>query len=383
MRTEGPIRVVALMEALTVTGPAKNLIEFARRAGPRAEVSLLTFHRGPLTAPTPFMAAAAAAGLKLDVIREKHVFDPGVLPQLRQAIAACRPDIVQTHNTKSHFLFRLAGLPRHYRWIAFLHGYTTPNLKMRLYNQLDRLSLPRADRVVTVCEAFARQVERYGVPRQRIRIQHNTVSPFEAAPAEEIIGLRDGLAIPASAAVILCPGRMSREKGQADLIAALARLGRPADAVRLVLAGDGPERRRLEQLCGRLPLAETVIFAGHVPDLRAWYSIADIVALPSHSEGSPNVLLEALAAGVPVVATAVGGVPEIVGHEDSALLVARRDIDGMARALGRLLDDRDLAARLAARGKEIVTGYRPEVYCRRLLELYEETVGRKEPVRQP
>lgn len=375
MRPEGPIRVLALMEALSVTGPAKNLIEFARRARPRAELSVVTFQRGASAQPTRFMAAVRAAGLDLDVILEKHVFDPGVIPQLRQVIASRRPDILQTHNPKSHLLTWLARLARQARWIAFVHGYTTPDLKMRLYNQADRFSLPHADRVVTVCEAFARQLARRGVPRERIRVRHNTIGPFQPAPAEEIIQVREALGIPPAAAVILCAGRLSREKGQADLIAALARLNRPADSVRLVLAGDGPERARLERLRARLGLQQTVIFAGHLPDLRAWYSVANLVALPSHSEGSPNVLLEALAAGVPVVATAEGGVPEIVRHEESALLVPRGDSEALARALSRLLDDRDLAARLAARGKEIASGYRPEVYCEDLLGLYQETLG--------
>ena len=107
--------------------------------------------------------------------------------------------------------------------------------------------------------------------------------------------------------------------------------------------------------------------------MRPFYALADVLALPSHSEGSPNVLLEAMASGLPVAATAVGGVPEIVSDGESALLVAPSDPNAMASALARLLKDEEFARRLASNARSLVAAhYTPDAYARSLTGLYRE-----------
>ena len=152
---------------------------------------------------------------------------------------------------------------------------------------------------------------------------------------------RASLSIADDERVVLAAGRLSREKGHIDLVAALDHLRHttPEIKVRLIIVGDGPERQRLERASHSLGVSERVAFAGQVNNIDVYYAMADMLALPSHSEGSPNVLLEAMAAGVPVVATEVGGVPEIVTHDESALLVSQRDPHAMAAAIGRVLTD--------------------------------------------
>jgi len=378
------IKVVALMEAATVTGPAKNLIEFARRANassslppdpPALRLSIVTFQRGA-SAPEAFLTAARAAGVEVDLLHERHRFDTAVVGQLHRILQTRQPDIVQTHNVKSHFLARLAGLDRHYRWIAFHHGYTTTDLKMLLYNQLDRWSLPKAMRVVTVCQAFGRLLERRGVRRERISVLHNSVSPKPAPAPGTVDALRGKLGINAGARVILSVGRFSREKAQDDLLRAFEILRRASDIPTvLVLVGDGPERPRLTAMVREYGLEPAVIFAGQQREVAPFYALADILALPSHSEGSPNVLLEAMAAGVPVVATAVGGVPEIVTHEQNALIVPPRHPAQLAEALHRLLKDPNLGSRLAVNASShLAACYTPDIYYRTLAGLYRDTM---------
>src|SRR5438477_10783128 len=116
--------------------------------------------------------------------------------------------------------------------------------------------------------------------------------------------LREQLQIPDGVRVILAAGRLSFEKGYVDLIEALALLARSISGAewKLLLAGTGPEKERLLQAIGRHQLEQSVGLVGHQPNLREMYALAGIVALPSHSEGSPNVLLEAMAAGLPIAA---------------------------------------------------------------------------------
>jgi glycosyltransferase involved in cell wall biosynthesis len=400
------IKVLALMEATTVSGPAKNLIEFGRRVraggdgreeSPAVEVNIVTFHRGHApgdgmggegaaveSAPNKFVAAARGAGVETDVLAERFRYDARVVAQLREVIARRKPDLVQTHQVKSHFLMKLSGLWRAHPWIAFHHGYTTPDLKMRVYNHINRWSLPTADRVVTVCESFARDLARAGVERRRIAVLHNSVEarpPTAASGVAELQALRERLGIREDERVVLAVGRLSQEKGHVDLVRALARLRgeQPRLDFKLVVVGDGPERRRVEREAAALGFGDRLVFAGHVGDVRPFYALADVLALPSHSEGSPNVLLEAMAAGLPVVATRVGGVPEIVAHEESALLVDAHDPQAFAVAVGRALTDRELARSLAGRASALAaTRFSPESYRRSLVEIYRELISSPE-----
>jgi glycosyltransferase involved in cell wall biosynthesis len=289
-----------------------------------------------------------------------------------------KPDIVQTHGVKSHFLIRLLGVHRRYRWIAFQHGYTWPDFKMRLYNQLDRLSLPAADHVVTVCQPFASAVRQLGVPAERISIHHNAVRPFVPSSAEQVMQLRQDLAVPPGAPVLLTVGRLSREKGHRDLVEALNVISRKDHGRQfyLVVVGDGPELDSLRHLAGALGIADRVIFAGHQSDIATYYTLADIAVLPSHSEGSPNALLEAMAAGLPVAATTVGGVPEIAEDNCTALLVQSRNPGALAKAIERLLDDEALRCRLGNTARARARDFTPEAYRESMIGTYLKVLGR-------
>jgi len=385
-----PLRVLALVEATTVTGPAKNLIRFCEmvQADPAAglSISIAAFHRRPAAGPesNAFLDAVRAAGIELDVIPERRRFDSSVLPALREIMARRRPDIIQTHAPKSHFLVRRMGLQRGRGWIAFHHGDTAEDLKMRLYTQLDRWSLRAAHRSVTVCEPFADLLVARGVPRERIQIVPNAMAAAPVVAQKDAGGLRERLALPSNARVILSVGRLSTEKGHADLLAAVRLLLRdhPHLLIRLILVGDGIERASLERAAAAADLASSVIFAGHCSNVWPYYALADVFALPSHSEGSPNALLEAMAARVPIVACKVGGVPDTVEDGASGLLVPSANPRAMASALARVLEDPALAARLAATASErLAMRFSPQSRYQALLGVYrtvEESVPRRE-----
>lgn len=374
-----------MMEAQWVTGPAKNLIAFATRLRdlpppnlPRVELSVATFHR-PSAPADRFLSALETAGIPIHIIPERCAGDPRVVPRLLDLIDFARPDIIQTHNSKSHFLLRATGFSRRVRWIAFHHGFTARDRRDRFYNHIGRWALRGAPRVVTVCRAFALDLSHAGVPASRISIRHNMVEPFVPPPPGELLALRRRLAIPPEARVLLAVGRLSAEKGHADLLETVALLraaGHPG-AICLVVVGEGPEGHALEQRCAALNLSGSVIFTGQQAGIAPYYGIADIFVLPSHSEGSPNVLLEAMAAGLPIVATAVGGTPELVSNEDSALLVECRNPRALSSAIGRLLEDRQLAGRLAAAARAASGAYTPEAYAASLVNLYAETLPPK------
>ena len=379
------MRILALMEAASVTGPAKNLIGFSRwlstaeGAQTGLRLAVATFDRtGRAAEGNPFAQATRAAGIETHIIRERYRFDPGVIPQLRQIASQANPDIVQTHNGKSHLLIKsLPDLRAHRPWFAFQHGYQHTNLRLRLYNQFDRLSLRSADRVVSVCQAFAPRLIDYGVKPERIRILHNAAVPTPSHPQAERAQLRTQLGIRSDEPVLLTIGRLSLEKGHADLLRALGLLRSSLQEWKLVIVGFGPEQDALTELGRSLGISKQVVFAGFHSDVSPFYAIADLFVLPSHSEGSSNVLLEAMMAGVPIVATAAGGNAEIVLHEQTGLLVPVRNHAALADALVRALREPQLTSRLVESARvRAVSEFSEDRYRHRLVGFYAEALGR-------
>lgn len=375
------IRIVSVVEATTVNAVAKITLEFFRTACELTEKnldeqpidgSIVTFARD--STDNEFIQSVRAAGIRIDAIPERRRFDLGVIPALKSIIAQQQPNLVITQSVKSHFLMWRSRLWQKIPWIAYHHGYTTTDSKMRLYNRFDRWSLPKADLVMTVCEAFAQELASVNkVSRERIRVQHNPIRPGPKSNPSDVQALRERWGIADHERVILSVGRLSKEKAHADLILAFQQLCETSTDFKLIIVGDGPEHSSLE--AAALPSGKRIVFTGQIGDVQTFYAMADVFVLPSHSEGSPNVLLEAMAAEVPVVATAVGGVPEIVENENSALLTLPGDPSAMARAIDRLLNDLELGARLKRKAAELVVkNHSPQQYFRSLVQTYSNVI---------
>jgi glycosyltransferase involved in cell wall biosynthesis len=378
------IRVLALIEGASVTGPAKNLIQIGAYGrdvtdATALDMTVATYRRGDRT-PGPLLEGIAAAGLDSELLIEKQRFDTAVAGQIRTLVDRYRPDVVQTHMVKSHFMMRYSGLWRSHRWLAFHHGYTRVDKKMLVYNQFDRWSLRAAHQIVTVCEPFARQLTSRGIPRARIAIQHNSVPVFHRPDPSVVARLRASLRIPDTIPVLLAVGRLSAEKGFADLVQAVAVAQRGAPEFRLAIVGEGPERQRLEASIAQLGLTGRVLLPGHDHDMAAWYAMAYALVMPSHSEGSPNVLLEAMAAGLPVVATNVGGIPEMVTDDETALLVSSRNPQALGGAIARILTDAPAAAAMSSAARKTAgTRFSIPAHYRSLIRVYERLAGLTAP----
>jgi glycosyltransferase involved in cell wall biosynthesis len=368
-----PLRLLAIIEAHTVTGPAKNLLQFAqlaRASEDPVEVTIATFHRPG--DPESFTEAAARAGVTVHRIEERGRLDRSVVPALQELSRRLSPDLVQTHAVKSHLLARLAGLEP---WIAFHHGYTWPHLRARVYNQADRWSLRKAAGVLTVSQPFAEELTRIGVHRERIHVIHNAIDRgWGSGSRAEAERLRASLGIGAEKRVVLIVGRLSREKDHLTLLDAIREL----PEAHLLIVGEGPERGRIEEHIRVTGREGSVTLIGQVPSAELYYPMADVAVLSSVSEGSPNALLEAMAAGIPVAATAVGGIPEIVTHEESALLVPPGDRAAMTVAIQRVLREEGLAGRLVIRARELVeTRHSPQARTGHICRIYRNLLAKE------
>lgn len=267
---------------------------------------------------------------------------------------------------------RRCGIPV----VWFLRGWTGENAKIRVYEALDRTLLRCADRIVCLSQLQADRVAGLGVAREKIRIVPNAVEPPRATREQARRELCGRFGVAEGDLLVGVAGRLSPEKGAHDLIRAIQALAPLPAGVRFLLFGEGPLRASLEREIQQSGLAAQVILAGFHGDFPQLLPGLDLLVNPSHREEMPNVVLEAMAAGVPVLATEVGGVAEIAGPQQSVRLIPAGRPEQMAKALTQLLDDAAQREALGAAGeRRIAEAYSLEHQRDCLRRLYQEMTG--------
>ncbi len=362
-------RIAALIPANGVSGPARQLTALAdalQRAGTKVLVIVLHRRGRP---PSAFVHYLRDAGVQHCVVEDAGPADWRLASRVAATLRTWRPFIVQTHGYKATAVaYLLRGLQRRpWHWIGFHHGVTTEDVKDRFYHWVDKQLLRAADRVVVMSQAQARAFKHCG---DRVRIIYNAVvppPPGDPTERNHLAALPRGLARP----IVGVVGRLSREKGVDLFLDACAVLARKDLVFSGIVAGDGPDRAPLEARCARLGLAPSIRFLGQVGNVGAVYRNLDLVVLPSRSEGLPNTLLEAMQEDVPVVATAVGAVPEVVGTSAAARLVAPESAAALADAIERAITQGDSPAAAAAR-RDVVSRFSLERRVEAHLKLYRE-----------
>ena len=292
----------------------------------------------------PRLEAAGTPYYKLD---KRPGIDPGAVRRLARLVREQRVDVLHAHNQGAMFYCGLAGLLTRRPVVYTRHGASFG--KDASHRWMSRLVSRMARLVVCVGRDALRVTrERDKVPAAKARLIYNgaDLELFDGA-ADSRAAVRAELGLAEDDQVIITVGRLSGLKDQAGLIAAVAAL----DAARLVLVGDGEERQALEATARRLGVSHRVIFTGVRRDVPRLLGAADVFALSSLSEGISIAILEAMAAGLPVVATRVGGNPEIVIDGQTGLLVEPGRPDLLAAALEQLLKDPRRAAALGAAGR--------------------------------
>lgn len=370
------LRIAALMDTHLVSGPGRQLTALARALAERGhELHVVLLRRVGAPFP-PFAEFLAQAGVAHSVLDERAAFDLGVAVALRRRLRELAPDVVQTHSykfTAIAALLRATG--ERWPWLAFFHGATDEDAKVRLYNRIDRWLLPRADRVVVMSRAHR---ESFTALVERVRVVYNAAIPLaggarSAAGGPDLAPFRS-TANATGAALLGVVGRLSPEKGVDVLLDALKRLERRQLMPVVVIVGDGPSRSALEARTVQLELSGRVHFVGPVTDVGAVYRQIDLLVLPSRSEGLPNVLLEGLLHDRPAVATAVGAVPEVLTTDDAGIVVQPDDAEALANGIVRglaLIGRPEAAIARATTARRFSLAHRVDSH----LALYAELTG--------
>jgi len=368
-------RVLIMIATEHIGGPGKGVLQFLEHS-PAGAMEYVLCNFDPEYRPTgQFVHEAQRRGLNLRLLRQRRAFDPHLVAQARHLIREHDVNLIQTHGYKSNSIGFVLRLLCRLPWIGFAHGYIDDNSRNRLYNRIDRLVLRGADRVVAVSGSMKALLVRHGVAAHRIRVVHNAVDPKDAVPATPSAEIRRQCGLRPEHKVIGVIGRLSPEKGQAIFLRALEKVLQSAPGVRALIVGDGQDRPMLEALCRERGLSDHVAFLGHQERIADYYQVLDLLVLPSLSEGLPNTVLEAMSFGIPVIATAVGGVREII-EDGNGVVVEPGDPEALADRMIELLGDDALRRMIGLKGKEsLYPRFAAEGRARSIVGLYEELLS--------
>lgn len=347
------MNVVCLTSSTAFGGPERQMLGLAQALPGRYRSLFLSFAEGGRSAD--FLGQARRQGFIAEALTHDtpHLF--AATRELTAWLGNLEADVLLCQGYKADLIGRLAARRAGVPVVAVSRGWTRESLKVRLYEALDRLCLRWMDRVVAVSHGQAEKVIRAGVAPHKVMVIHNAICTgrFTHLDADGRQRLLRMFERPVNR-VVVAAGRLSPEKGFAVLVEAAARVTAANPAVGFVLFGDGILRKDLENRIRNVGLVGSFTLAGFRDDLDRVLPFADLLVQSSYTEGLPNVVLEAFAAGVPVVATAVGGTPEVVEDGISGVLVQPGDpavlADGILGVLGRDGQRREMGRR----GRECV-----------------------------
>ncbi|HUZ82384.1 MAG TPA: glycosyltransferase family 4 protein [Gaiellaceae bacterium] len=380
-------RVLRVIARLNMGGPALHVSYLTKGLDQRGYETTLV--AGKLSRGEDSMSYVADE-LGLDVVplaamhREvSPVYDPVAVTRLVGEIRRVRPHILHTHTAKAGAVGRaaalLAGDARppvivHTYHGHVLRGYFDP-VRTQFFRETERALARHTNRLIAVgpevrddlVELGVAPAEKFSVIRLGIDLESRVLTIDRRAEFRHLFG------IPEERFVVGWIGRMTAIKRVPDILAAFKALRERGVDATLCLVGDGPDRDAIEQLAYELGIVRDVLFVGYQRDVAPYYAFFDAFLLPSANEGTPVVAIEALAAERPVVATRVGGVPDVVDDGEDGFLVDVGDIQALAERLEQLARDPGLRARMGKAGRErVVPRYRVERLVDDVDTLYRE-----------
>ncbi len=380
----GPVKILYIIGTLDVGGTEGQLVQLVTHLDP-GRFKPVVFS---LSSGGPHLSALAAAAIPAKVMGFRGFYRgfriflhfPKVMVQLSRLVHFMRqeqPTIVHGYLFWAYvigtFAAKAAGVPI---VIASRRGLGHFKANKPHYLFLERLANRMTDLIVANSEAVKQDVVRQEkVDPSKVRVIYNGVDLSLYRGQEVDHHLKDALALSKEAKTVGVVANFIYYKGHRFLLQACADVKRKIPEVKFLLIGDGPLREELEDLAGELDLEKDVLFLGSRRDIPQLLAMVDLAVLPSLEEGFPNVVLEAMAAGKPVVATRVGGIPEAVVHGETGFLIPPGDSRALVDAIVELLSDPDRAVKMGAAGrKRVVREFPLDRMVHQMEQIYQELV---------
>lgn len=368
------LKVLQLIPTLDRSGAEKQMVLLAKGLPKHrfaVEVAALT-RLGPLE------VELREAQIPVALIGKRHKVDPFALRSLTRLLKEKQYDIVQTWifaaNTYGRIAAKLAKTP-----ITIATEMAVDQWKKPAEFAIDRRLAKWSDKVVGNSKAVVEFYRSQGIPENKLECIFSGIGTAEA-PLVEREAFRREFEWPNESVIAIFVGRLAEQKAVDDLLRALDLLRHVRPSLRTLIVGDGPNRELLQAMSKSFELDEYVRFLGHRDDVPRLIAGSDMLVLPSLYEGLPNVVLEAMRFGKPIVATSAPGTTEAVEHEKTGLLSPVRDFKELARSIRRLVDDPELARNLGRGGFERVDqAFRIDDMIERFAALYETLAREKLP----
>ncbi len=359
-------------------GAKTHILSLLKNMDPQSfRVSLICLNDGPLA------EEARMQGFPVQVFSMVNNLDMAVIFRIASYLKQQQPDLVHTHGVRANFCgrtgARLAGM-KHI--VTTIHSRVSMDYPTQwgnwFFSLVDRLSSPMAEHLICVSHQLKMYLVQQGIPAHKMSVIHNGIDavPFRRFSAEDAAEIRAEWNIQPHQKVIGAVGRLVPIKGYDVFLKAAQKVKDRFPEAVFMIVGEGPCLDSLQELARKLKIHEQVLFTGFQENIPAFFSMMDVFVISSFTEGGPIVLLEAMAAGVPAIATRVGGVPEVLVDQKNGFMVEPHNPESLAERIMRLLEDTDLARRFQLEAQltldreytvEIVTEKTQNLY-RQLLE---------------
>jgi glycosyltransferase involved in cell wall biosynthesis len=363
-------RILQIIATLDRAGAEKQMGLLARGL-PREEFEV---HVCALSRGGPLLAELVAAGVPTTVIGQRWPLDPQACWRLRRHVARLRPDLIHTWRFAAHVCGHVVGRACGVKCLIAGPDCVAPG-KGWFELAADGYVARHSSRVVLSSTEMRDRWVRCGLPAEKVRVIPSGVAPAEP-PAGTRRQLLEELGLPAQSRLVGLVGGLWPRKRIKDAIWAADLLKVIRDDVHLLIVGAGPHRDRLWKFRDQVLIRDKVHFLGERGDVPRLLPHFDVFWSASAYEGQSNAILEAMAAGVPVVATDIPGTRDLVVHETTGYLVPVGDRAGLTRWTNKLLDDAALARRLGQAGRQRALGeFSAEKMIERHAEMYRELLG--------
>lgn len=352
-----PLVLHARMMNGTGGGPDKTILNSPRFLTPLGFDCVCAFYRPPNDSGfTVIRDRASLVNASIVEIDDVGLLDYSVIKKTIQLCRKKQVDIWHGHDYKTNLIGWIVSKFHRMRLITTAHGWVDYSGRLPAYYKYEkRWILPRYEKVICVSTSVMDQAIQGGTPKSKCVHIDNAIDSEQFARCRSVAAAKQqDFPEVEDRFLIGTIGRLSAEKGFDLLIQAVSQLISNGLNAHLVIAGEGPERAKLQKLIDELGLQNRIQLLGFCKDTRSYYESLDLFVLSSYREGLPNVVLEAMAVGCPVVATQVDGVPRIITNQSDGVLVPSGSAEELAKGIHGLVDNRKIREQLACNGVETI-----------------------------
>lgn len=324
------------------------------------------------------MERAKSAQCPLTILEDRGPADWRVVRDIIRICKRYRIELIQSHDYKTNAIALLVRRFHRCKLATMLHGWTDMSGRMPIYKRIDQWCLPWFERLICVSEDLVEECRRLGIPERKICLVHNAIDVREYSRAIDRQEAKKSMDVLSSRLLVGSVGRLSPEKGFLDLIEVVKSLQESGFPIDLWIAGDGPQKGDLQQRIETLGLRESVRLLGQLGTEAAkrFYQAMDLFVLNSIREGLPNVLLEAMAFEVPVIATRIAGIPTLVQDDVTGRLISPSAPEELRHAICGFLSDRGKSERMAAAVRAMIESqFSFDARMRKVAGIYGELVN--------